>query len=152
MSPLPGAGLVRAWCGPGAGLVRAWCGPGAGLVRAWCGPGAGRLGLVRAFGPGAGLVRAWCGPGAGLVRAWCGPGAGLVRAWCGPWCGLVRPLAILLRAQDCFTQSCCGRRIASLNPVVGAGLLYSILLPQQDCPDAAPAALAWSRSCPSTAL
>ena len=44
--------------------------------------------------------------GAGLVRAWCGPGAGLVRPW----------------------QSCCGRRIASLNPVVGAGLLHSILL------------------------
>ena len=106
-------------------------------------------GLARAWrGPGAGVARAWCGPSAGLVRAWCGPGAGLARAWCGPGAGL----AILLWAQDCFTQSCCGRRIASLNPVVGAGLLHSILSPQQDCPDAAPAALAWSRSCPSTAL
>ena len=47
-----------------------------------------------------------------------GPGAGLVRAW----------------------QSCCGNRIAAIL------LLYSILSPQQDCPDAAPAAQAWSCS------
>ena len=98
--------------------------PGAGLVWAW-------------FGPGAGLVRAWCGPGAGLVRAWCGPGAGLVRAWCGPGAGL----AILCRAQDCC-----------LNPAAATELLRPFLRHTQDCPDAAPAALAWRRSCPSTAL
>ena len=62
-------------------------------------------------------------------------------AWCGPGAGLVP-----------FSQSCCERRIAPLNPVVGAGLLRSILSPRQDCPGALPAALAWSRSCPSTAL
>ena len=76
------------------------------------------------------------GSGAGLVPAWCGPGAGLVRAWRGPGAG----------------QSWVGRRIAPVNPVVGAGLLHSILSLQQDCPSALPAALAWSRSCLSTAL
>ena len=60
------------------------------------------------------------------IGAWCGPGAGL---------------AILVWAQDCPNQSCCGRRIASLNPVATAGL-----------PGALPAALAWSRSCQSAAL
>ena len=39
----------------------------------------------------------------------------------------------------------------SVNPVVSAGLLHSILLPAQDCPGALPAARAWSRSCPITA-
>ena len=72
------------------------------LARAWCGPGAC-------------LVRAWPGwAGAGLARAWCGPGAGLARAWCGPGNpGLGAELQL---------QSCCGRRIASLNPVATAGL------------------------------
>ena len=91
--------------------------PGAGLARAW-------WGLVWA------LVRAWCGPwcgpGAGHVWAWRGPGAGLVRAWCGPGAGL----AILRWTQEC-----------SFNPAVGTELLRSILSPQQDCPDAAPASV-----------
>ena len=68
---------------------------------------------------------------------------GLVRAWCGsgnPALGT----GLLL-------QSCRQPRIALLNPVVSPGLLYSILSPQQDCPGALPA-LAWSRSCLSTAL
>ena len=114
--------LARAWCRPGAGL--AWCRPGARLRAWWCGPGAG---LVRAW---RGLVRVWCGSGAGLVRAW-------LRGWCGPGAGL----AILLWAQDCC-----------LNPAVATGLFRPFLRHTQDCPDAAPAALAWSCSCPSTAL
>ena len=123
----PGAQPGAAWCRPGAALVRAWCRPGAALVRAWCGPGAALRGpgCGPGCGPGAGLVRAW-------LRAWRGPGAPLVRRWCGPGADL--------------------RRIAPVNPVAGAGLLHSILSPQQDCPGALPAALAWSRLCLSTAL
>ena len=41
--------------------------------------------------------------------------------------------SILAWAQDCSTQSCCGNRIATLNPGVGTGLLHPILLWQQDC-------------------
>ena len=53
------------------------------------------------------------------------------------------PLSILLRQQDCSTQSlwqqdcstqsCCGNRIALVNPAVATGLPLSILLWQQDC-------------------
>ena len=45
--------------------------------------------------------------------------------------GLLHP--ILLWAQDCSTQSCCGHRIAPPNPAVGTGLLRPILLRAQDC-------------------
>ena len=40
----------------------------------------------------------------------------------------------IARAQDCPTQSWRGRRIAPLNPRVGAGLPHSILAWAQDCP------------------
>ena len=62
-----------------------------------------------------GFPTAWHGPGVGLVRAWCGPGAGLARAWRGPGnpgLGAGSPQSILLRAQDCLTQSCRHSRIA----------------------------------------
>ena len=42
--------------------------------------------------------------------------------------------SILAWAQDCPTQSWRGRRIASLNPGAGTGLLHSILAWAQDCP------------------
>ena len=81
--------------------------------------------------------------------------------------------SILAWAQDCPTQSWRGRRIAPLNPGVGAGLPHSILawaqdcpfnpavvtgllhpflLPAQDCPGALRAARAWNCSCPSAGL
>ena len=43
------------------------------------------------------------------------------------------PLSILLWQQNCSTQSCCGNRIALVNPAVATGLPLSILLWQQDC-------------------
>ena len=63
------------------------------------------------------------------------------RSRIGAWCGRGAGLAILRWAQECC-----------LNPALATGLPQPFLRHTQDCPGALPAALAWSRSCQSTAL